>query len=83
MASNMADNFLKKKIVLTYFSTILGQSSSSVDLSQLSDQLHQQQFYTIEQAMNLLNQGEGSNSGGQEVSVAGRLTHSHSSHCWR
>jgi len=67
MASNMADNCFKKKIVLTYFSTILGQSSSSVDLSQLSDQLHQQQFYTIEQAMNLLNQGEGSNSGGQEV----------------
>lgn len=34
------------------------QRSSSVDLSQLSDHLNQQQFYTIEQAMNILNQSE-------------------------
>lgn len=32
------------------------QRSSSVDLSQLSDHLNQQQFYTIEQAMTILNQ---------------------------
>ncbi|XP_045200175.2 BRCA2-interacting transcriptional repressor EMSY-like [Mercenaria mercenaria] len=34
------------------------QRSSSVDLSQLSDHLNQQQFYTIEQAMSILNQTE-------------------------
>jgi hypothetical protein len=34
------------------------QRSSSVDLSQLSDHLNQQQFYTIEQAMSMLNQSE-------------------------
>lgn len=34
------------------------QRSSSVDIGQLSDQLNQQQFYTIEQAMTLLNQSE-------------------------
>lgn len=34
------------------------QKSSSVDIGQLSDQLNQQQFYTIEQAMTLLNQSE-------------------------
>lgn len=34
------------------------QKSSSVDLSQLSDHLNQQQFYTIEQAMTILNQTE-------------------------
>ena len=34
------------------------QRSSSVDLSQLSDHLNQQQFYTIEQAMSMLNQNE-------------------------
>ncbi|OWF47165.1 BRCA2-interacting transcriptional repressor EMSY-like [Mizuhopecten yessoensis] len=32
------------------------QRSASVDLSQLSDQLSQQQFYSIEQAMKILNQ---------------------------
>ena len=34
------------------------QKSSTVDIGQLSDQLNQQQFYTIEQAMTLLNQSE-------------------------
>lgn len=34
------------------------QRSSSVDISQISDQLNQQQFYTIEQAMTILNQSD-------------------------
>nr|XP_011431725.2 BRCA2-interacting transcriptional repressor EMSY isoform X3 [Crassostrea gigas] len=34
------------------------QRSSSVDIGQLSDQLSQQQFYTIEQAMKILNNPE-------------------------
>ncbi|WAR28157.1 EMSY-like protein [Mya arenaria] len=34
------------------------QQGANVDISQLSDQLNQQQFYTIEQAMTLLNQND-------------------------
>lgn len=39
------------------------QKSSNVDLSQLSDHLNQQQFYTIEQAMTILNQTEKDQTG--------------------
>ncbi|XP_060078730.1 BRCA2-interacting transcriptional repressor EMSY-like [Ylistrum balloti] len=57
------------------------QRSASVDLSQLSDQLSQQQFYSIEQAMKILNQpnSEGTASTLDPVSLL-RMESSESSH---
>lgn len=48
------------------------QRSTSVDLSQLTDQLSSQQFYTIEQAMKILNQPEKAEQ--QEATELSHLT---------